>query len=49
MLNAYIQFAHILGETEGFDHVLYRFLINTLLIIYSLAEATEVATTGKTH
>ena len=28
---------------------LYRFLINTLLIIYSLAEATEVATTGKTH
>ena len=27
----------------------YRFLINTLLIIYSLAEATEVATTGKTH
>ena len=29
--------------------VLYRFLINTLLIIYSLAEATEVATTGKTH
>ena len=31
------------------NHMLYRFLINTLLIIYSLAEATEVATTGKTH
>ena len=31
------------------SHILYRFLINTLLIIYSLAEATEVATTGKTH
>ena len=29
--------------------ILYRFSINTLLIIYSLAEATEVATTGKTH
>ena len=31
------------------ENNLYRFLINTLLIIYSLAEATEVATTGKTH
>ena len=34
---------------KGVLHALYRFLINTLLIIYSLAEATEVATTGKTH
>ena len=34
---------------KRFNYDLYRFLINTLLIIYSLAEATEVATTGKTH
>jgi hypothetical protein len=28
MLNAYVQFAHWLGETEGFDHILEVFLPN---------------------
>ena len=28
MLNAYVQFAHLLGETEGFDHILEVFLPN---------------------
>ena len=43
------QTVNLTQAPAGNNLISYRFLINTLLIIYSLAEATEVATTGKTH